>query len=314
MGSLGLRRSLDSAGPFGLSLLGDLGAVTLAVAEGEGALAGLGASVSRARLGIEGSLALGGVTGAMRISGRADGGDGITGGGVELASELRYGTGRLEGAISGRWLLSHSAAGHRESAVSARLDWRAREDRTGLAFSLSPSWGGAGLGGMGGMSGIAGMGATGSTAMAATANPSGLAASLWSDERMRSLTGAGSANGINGAMATGNTLSLETQLGYGITWADGRHLRPWAAWRDLGGASRELGLGFDLEGPWTMQMKMTRRASALESARWQIQFGLIKPLGSTPKNWRQAQDHAPRSETTTQERSHQEAFIPSVEN
>jgi len=285
MASLGLRHDSGAIGPVRLSLLGDFGAATLAAGSGEGALSGLGASTSRARLGIEGSLAAGNFSGTLRLSGRADGGDGITGSGVELATGLRYAAGRFDGGISGRWLVAHSAAGYSERSLAANLDWRARQDGSGLALSFAPSWGRPGTFGMGGIASMNAMG--GMNAMAGMGNPGAMNAmtatagsnALWGEERMRSPTAA------SGGAASASVLSFETRIGYGLIGLAGQRLQPSAVWRDSG-ASREAGLGLEYDGAWTMRMEMTHRAGALAPAHWGIQLGIVKPLGGKATTWR----------------------------
>jgi len=278
MASLGLRHESGSLGPVRLSLLGDFGTAILAVGSGEGALADLGASTSRARLGIEGSFVHGGLSGTLRLSGRADGGGGITGSGIELATGLRYATGRFEGGVSGRWLVAHSAASYNERSLAANLDWHAHQDGSGLTFSFAPSWGHPGSIGMGGiasmgaMAGAAGMNGIASPGAMIGADATGSPGNaLWGEERMRSLSA------TSRGAARANTLSFETRIGYGLIGPAGQRLQPSAVWRDST-ASREAGLGLEYDGVWTMRMEMTHRASALEPGRWGVQLGIVKPL------------------------------------
>jgi len=271
MASLGMRHEFDSPGPARLSLLGDFGTATLAVGFGEGALAGLGASTSRARLGIEGSIVAGNFSGTLRLSGRADGGDGIIGSGLELATGLRYTAGRFEGGISGRWLAVHSAAGYSERSLAASLDWRARQDGSGLTLSLAPSWGRPGGLGIGAIASMGAMGDMNGTmgGIAATGNSG---STLWDEEHLRSLSA------TPGGTIAANVLTFETRIGYGLLGAAGQRLQPSAVWRDSG-AFREAGLGLEYEGAWTLQMEMTHRASALDPAHWGIQLGIVGPFG-----------------------------------
>ncbi len=147
MGSLGARHALRPFGPAQLALIGDYGLSELAVRDGEGALLGLAASANRMRLSLEGSVAAGGFTGFLRVSARSDGGDGVTGEGMELTSGLSDAAGRFETSLSGRWLAAHTAEEYRESSLSASVTWRPREDGSGWMFTMTPAWGAGGSAG-----------------------------------------------------------------------------------------------------------------------------------------------------------------------
>ena len=177
----------------------------------------------------------------------------MTGRGLELGTELRYGLGRFGTALSGRWLAAHTAEGYRERGLSASIDWRARENGTGFALSLAPSWGAA----------------------------AGGAGALWGDGRMQAL-----AEGGGGAPGGSDTLTWEARLGYGLRSGGGTRVQPWASWRTPGGSSRELGWGLEVLGPWTLRMEMNHRATALEPGTRGVQSSLTRVLGGDRNAWR----------------------------
>ena len=74
---------------------------------------------------------------------RRDGGDGLTGSGLELGGGVRFESGRLKGSIEARWLATHSASSLEESSLSATLQLKPRSSGQGLSASLTPSWGDA---------------------------------------------------------------------------------------------------------------------------------------------------------------------------
>ncbi len=79
----------------------------------------------------------------LRLSGRYDGGDGITGGGAEVAAGLKFNSDRFTGEIKGRYLRAFEDGEKEETGVSAVLNLKGRSDGTGLSFTLVPEWGNA---------------------------------------------------------------------------------------------------------------------------------------------------------------------------
>ena len=147
LGSMGLRQGLREFGSLKLSLLADAGLARLWTGGGSDTLDALSATVGRMRVGVEGehdlTLAGGALQPFWRVSGRYDGGDGVTGGGLELATGVRYRSERLEAQVQGRWLTMHSASSQEEFGASASLRINARANGLGFAASLSPRWGAA---------------------------------------------------------------------------------------------------------------------------------------------------------------------------
>ena len=155
LGAFGVRQGLADFGALSLSLLADAGFARLWTGDGppDGVAGGLSASVGRLRVGVEGEHALalpggGSLRPFWQASGRYDGGDGLPGGGLELAGGARYRSERLEGEVRARWLAAHSASSIEEFGASANLRVRAGADGLGLAASLAPRWGAADFGGV----------------------------------------------------------------------------------------------------------------------------------------------------------------------
>lgn len=146
MGVAGLRFDLGSPGGLDLAVRGDAGLAKLETGDGLAAVEDLSVGVHQVRLGLEASWAwqLGGGTLApfLDIGGRFDGGDGQTGGGVEIAGGLRYRSPIVGFEVKGRTLATHAAEGHSENGVSALVVVGPSQDGSGWNLSLAPRWGG----------------------------------------------------------------------------------------------------------------------------------------------------------------------------
>ena len=146
MGVAGLRFDLGSPGGLDLAVRGDAGLASLETGDGLAAVEDLSVGVHQVRLGLEASWAwqLGGGTLApfLDIGGRFDGGDGQTGGGVEIAGGLRYRSPMVGLEVKGRTLATHAAEGHSENGVSAMVVVGPSQDGSGWTLSLAPRWGG----------------------------------------------------------------------------------------------------------------------------------------------------------------------------
>ena len=123
---LGVRAQLVGSGIDGLDLgiIGDAGIANLTAAESESAsLSDLEAGVHRVRVGLEGSGTIEMDSGMhlspfAQVAGRYDGGDGQTGGGIEVAGGLKIAHGRAGVEARGRLLASHSGEGVKERGIS----------------------------------------------------------------------------------------------------------------------------------------------------------------------------------------------------
>ena len=147
MGLAGLRFELGRSLGLDLAVRGDAGLLRLETGDGLAAVDDLSVSVQQVRLGIEMSRPFSLGSGAwapfLEIGGRYDGGDGQSGGGVEVAGGLRYRGPVVGFEITGRTLATHGAEGHSEDGVSAVLQVGPSIGGRGWTFSLAPRWGGA---------------------------------------------------------------------------------------------------------------------------------------------------------------------------
>ncbi|MDE0690609.1 MAG: Ig-like domain-containing protein [Gammaproteobacteria bacterium] len=142
----GLRRALAMEfGGADLSLRGDAGFLSLETDSGMMAVDGLSASVSRLRLGLEASWEGESATPFVEVSGRFDGGDGQTGGGLELAGGLRILNAESGFGLEakGRVLAMHTGEGYSESGIGVTASFEPGAGGRGITFRLSPRWGGS---------------------------------------------------------------------------------------------------------------------------------------------------------------------------
>ena len=147
MGLAGLRFELGRALGLDLAVRGDAGFLQLETGDGLAAVDDLSVSVQQVRLGIEMSRPFSLGSGAwapfLEIGGRYDGGDGQSGGGLEVAGGLRYRGPVVGFEIRGRTLATHGAEGYSEDGVSAVFLVGPSIGGRGWTFSLAPRWGGA---------------------------------------------------------------------------------------------------------------------------------------------------------------------------
>ena len=146
MGLGGIRYSFGPFVGFDLAVRGDAGFAQLETDEGPRAIQGLAVDVQRLRIGAEASLpmALRGVPVSpfINVAARFDGGDGATGGGVELAGGFRYQGSAVSLEVKGRTLAMHADESYSEEGVKATLVV-GPDSRKGFRLLLSPRWGGA---------------------------------------------------------------------------------------------------------------------------------------------------------------------------
>ena len=146
MASVGLRRELAPLGSLDLALRAEASAVRMEVDEGPDTISGVSADARRFRLGLEASrrVDLGGesaITPFLEAAARRDGGDGVTGSGLEIAGGLRYEAPRFHVEARGRWLAAHSEDDAREQGVSVTARFGAGAGGRGLWVELAPRWG-----------------------------------------------------------------------------------------------------------------------------------------------------------------------------
>ena len=145
MGLGGIRYAFGPVSGFDFAVRGDAGFARLETDEGPRAIEGMMVNVQRLRMGVEASLpmAFAGVpvTPFIDLAGRYDGGDGATGGGVELAGGFRYRGPMVGFEVKGRALAMHTADSYSEEGVKATLIV-GPDGRRGFRLTLAPRWGG----------------------------------------------------------------------------------------------------------------------------------------------------------------------------
>ncbi len=102
--------------------------------------------------------------------------------------------------------------------------------------------------------------ARGSSSVERSATGGGQSA-LWNDRRLQSFAGADSSGGAFHA----NTLNMDTRRSYNVLRDSGLKIQPWASQRTAA-LSRQLSLGVELAGPWTLQLAATRDSAPMLSA------------------------------------------------
>ena len=149
MAAAGGRQALETNGPLGWALLGDMSFGRVETEDGVQAVSGLTVDTWRARLGVEGSFTTelesgGSLTAFMEVAGRYDGsGEQDEEAGIELSPGLYFsdpGSG-FGVEVRGRALVLHSAENYEEYGLSATASLSPRSDGLGPSLSLSPSWG-----------------------------------------------------------------------------------------------------------------------------------------------------------------------------
>ena len=141
LGSLGLKQRVLSQQRLKLSIRASIGYAQLETQAPSGLLQSLSSDVDRTQIGLEGEHLLGTWQPFWQVDSRRDGGDGLTGSGLELGGGVRFESGRLKGSIEAHYLAAHSASSLEESSLSATLQLKPRSSGQGLSASLTPSWG-----------------------------------------------------------------------------------------------------------------------------------------------------------------------------
>ncbi len=238
-GSAGLRRPLPPLAGIGLAARGDVSLARMRTAKGEGdeeqAVDGLSADAWRVRGGIEASRRIpfddgSTLTPFVETAARRDGGDGVTGTGLEVAGGVRVAAERLQIEARGRWLAAHTEKGAEERGVSLTARLGPGAQGRGLSVSLAPRWGA----------------------------PAGGAGKLWHEELPR-----GAASG------TREVGALDGELGYGFALFGGRLTgTPNAGFGASDGGGRDYRIGWRLTpavpgyAGFRVDLDATRRESA----------------------------------------------------
>ena len=241
-GSAGLRRPLPTLAGIDLAARGDMSLARMQTAKGNGdeeqAVDGILADAWRLRGGVEASRRIGfddgsSLTPFVETAARRDGGDGVTGTGLEVAGGVRVAAERLQIEARGRWLAAHSEKGAEERGVSLTARAGPGAHGRGLSVVLSPRWGA----------------------------PSGGSGALWREELPR-----GAASGATGAREAGG---FEGEVGYGFGLNGGRFTgTPNVGFGASDGGGRDYRVGWRLTpaapgyAGFRVDLDATRRESA----------------------------------------------------
>ncbi len=146
MASAGLRYDLPPLAGVALAARADASAARMETDAGPAPVHGLTAESWRLRAGVEASrrLALDDATALtpfVEAAARRDGGDGLTGTGLEVAGGVRWTAPRVQVEARGRWLAAHTEAGAEERGVSVTARVGPGAEGRGLSLMLRPRWG-----------------------------------------------------------------------------------------------------------------------------------------------------------------------------
>ena len=138
--------SLGEGGRTTLMLKGEASVARVEVAGNDELIETQAVHANRLRLALEGSheqaLASGGsLTPSLELGLRHDGGDGETGGGVEIAGGLRYRDPATGLTVEGNGRVLTGQGDYREWGLGGSLRVDSDAEGRGLSFSLTPAWG-----------------------------------------------------------------------------------------------------------------------------------------------------------------------------
>jgi len=146
-GRLFSSEEMISGGTTSLRLKGEGSAAQVDI-DGRGLISPLTSDVQRLRLGLEGSYARnldsgGMLTPSLELGVRHDGGDAVTGLGLELGGSLQYVASAIGLTVAGqgRVLVAHRDDGYEEWSIGGMVRLDPGTDRHGLSLTLTPSWG-----------------------------------------------------------------------------------------------------------------------------------------------------------------------------
>ena len=146
LGMFGASARFASQGRMEFGIRGDAAFANMETDDGTGAADALEAAVNRARLGLEAAMhysSPGGptVTPYGELNLRYDGGDGVTGSGLEVAGGLRINTSNFELDARGHTVAAHSGDDFAESGFALMATFNPNRTMNGLSISIAPSWG-----------------------------------------------------------------------------------------------------------------------------------------------------------------------------
>ncbi len=217
LGMFGASARFASRGATQFGIRGDAAFAGLATEDGNGAADDLDAGVNRLRIGAEAMHVFGMADGSTvtpygEVNLRYDGGDGVTGSGLELAGGVRIMANAFSLDARGHTVAAHSAEDFSESGVTLMATLNPSHGMTGLSMSLAPSWG-------------------------STSRSQSL---VWADSATGSLpfnTGFGSQNGF----------AMNANIGYGFLINRDRHLmKPYLEYGE-GASNQSILLGTEVK-------------------------------------------------------------------
>ena len=248
IGVVGGRHQFAQSDSMEFALRGDAAFANLATASGLGSADDLSANVNRMRLGVETAFTKSvfgqSVTPFSEVALRYDGGDGLTGSGVEVAGGLRVSAKALQIEARGRVLASHSAENFKESGMSVEATINPSSDGSGFSLTFAPSWG-------------------------ASTQSSG---SIWAEKTFET-------TGASTYLTTPSGRTLDTRLGYGLFVGGDRFMvTPYVDYRTDSTDSQAMLLGAELKqliqtsSDVSMRFELGRTSSSYERPSNQVGF------------------------------------------
>lgn len=227
LGMLGGRQEFGHVGNIQLAARGDAAFASLATGSGGGAVDDLSADVHRVRAGLETSMAIDLQNGSNirpfgEVAFRNDGGDGLTGSGIEVGGGVQVETNAFSISARGHMTATHSAKDFSESGFSVKAELANPSlDGSGFSFAIAPRW-------------LQSTGVRTST-------------SIWSDASTQGVNGLQSLP-IDDVFQSHSGMSLDTTFGYGFRVSNDRFLvRPFMEAKSYGDNSKSTLVGFDFK-------------------------------------------------------------------
>ena len=235
LGLGGIRHDFGETGNFNLAVRADVGVANIETASGDGAIDGLSAGVNRLRAGIEASMNVdpgngGSLTPFGEIAVRNDGGDGVTGTGLEVAGGVRFSQDAFSFEARGRMTAAHGGEDFSEQGISVVAAFRPAGDGSGLSLSIEPRWG-----------------------QTTSTTPS----FVWNET---ATIGVGSVLPESNVLRNDNGKSIDTVLGYGFRVGGDRYMfRPFVDVRSGSATGKSTLLGAELKnlvpGPMSIETR-----------------------------------------------------------
>lgn len=144
LGLLAMRSRITGESSYDIGFVGDASFAQISTDAGSETIDGQDVGVDQLRLGADirfPSLSLGGLSIQPAVEGlaRRDGGDGLTGNGIEISGSMQIASELLSINIEGRTLATYSETDYQESGVAITLALGGISD--GMALTFTPRWG-----------------------------------------------------------------------------------------------------------------------------------------------------------------------------